>query len=294
MVTDSLHTELHDYFPFGGEVSRSGNWRFGLTPGVDSAGIRLKFTGKERDAETGLDYFGARYFSGAQGRFTSPDEPLVDQHTSDPQSWNLYAYARNNPLANTDPNGRWCIFGWIGNTCGDKDIPQPQTPQPPPMPQGAPGTPTYPLTQAQDNERKDPAVQPVGPPGPTFCNVASCKIAKATNAPLGPLTDKSGTPNQANTDYKTLATSGQYRQVTPEEAQRLANTGVTVFAAQENPGGHGHITTVRPDNAYFSPYEIQGGGTGPVINNIGRRVEVDRASRAFPNPALPVKYYAPR
>jgi RHS repeat-associated protein len=39
----------------------------------------VKFTGKERDAETGLDYFGARYFSGAQGRFTSPDLPLIDQ-----------------------------------------------------------------------------------------------------------------------------------------------------------------------------------------------------------------------
>jgi RHS repeat-associated protein len=43
-------------------------------------------TGKERDAETGLDYFGARYFSGAQGRFSSPDEPLVDQSPDDPQS----------------------------------------------------------------------------------------------------------------------------------------------------------------------------------------------------------------
>ena len=31
------------------------------------------FTGKERDAESGLDFFGARYVSGAQGRFTSPD-----------------------------------------------------------------------------------------------------------------------------------------------------------------------------------------------------------------------------
>ena len=54
---------------------------------------------------TGLDYFGARYFSGAQGRFTSPDKPFADQHVQDPQSWNLYAYARNNPLRFTDPTG---------------------------------------------------------------------------------------------------------------------------------------------------------------------------------------------
>ena len=64
-----------------------------------------KFTGKERDAETGLDYFGARYFSGAQGRFTSADDPFNDQDTSDPQSWNLYGYVRNNPLTSIDPTG---------------------------------------------------------------------------------------------------------------------------------------------------------------------------------------------
>lgn len=54
---------------------------------------------------TGLDYFGARYFSGALGRFTSPDEVFADQQPGDPQSWNLYAYVRNNPLRYTDPTG---------------------------------------------------------------------------------------------------------------------------------------------------------------------------------------------
>jgi RHS repeat-associated protein len=246
---------------------------------------------KERDGEIGLDYFGERYYSGAQGRFTSPDEPLIDQYPSDPQSWNLYAYARNSPLTNTDPNGRWCTFGRIGNTCGDKDIPQPPAPKPPPVPQGAPGTPTYPLTQAQDQTRKDPAVQPI-PGGSTFCNIATCKIARATGAPLDPLTDKNGTPNLANTDNKTLPNSSKYHEVTPEEAQQLANTGVTVIAVQGSSGPHGHITTVRPDNTYFSPYEVRPGGQGPVINNIGRHVEVDRASQAFAKDR-PVRYYAP-
>jgi RHS repeat-associated protein len=62
-------------------------------------------SGKERDSQTGLDFFGARYFSSAQGRFTSPDEPFADQHPGDPQSWNLYAYARNNPLKFVDLTG---------------------------------------------------------------------------------------------------------------------------------------------------------------------------------------------
>lgn len=43
------------------------------------------------DQESGNDFFGARYFSGAQGRFISADRPLADQHTMNPQNWNLYA-----------------------------------------------------------------------------------------------------------------------------------------------------------------------------------------------------------
>jgi RHS repeat-associated protein len=82
-----------------------------------------QFTGKERDAETGLDYFLARYYSGAQGRFLSPDEwkgGIVDPTTgqdietntalpyadiTDPQTLNKYAYVRNNPLKYIDPDG---------------------------------------------------------------------------------------------------------------------------------------------------------------------------------------------
>lgn len=73
----------------------------------EDAGVRQKFTGKERDAETGLDYFGARYFSSAQGRFNRPD-PMgaTRQKLLDPEQWNMYAYARNNPLAVIDPDGR--------------------------------------------------------------------------------------------------------------------------------------------------------------------------------------------
>jgi RHS repeat-associated protein len=69
----------------------------------------MQFTGKERDSETGLDWFDVRYLSSAQGRFTSPDLPFADQRLDDPQSWNLYSYGRNNPLRNIDPSGRSCV-----------------------------------------------------------------------------------------------------------------------------------------------------------------------------------------
>ena len=85
----------------------------------------MKFTGKERDAETGLDYFGARYMSAAQGRWTSPD-PIVhpaqseagfETFISEPQRWNKYAYVSNNPLKYTDPNGAEQVVGCIGGVC---------------------------------------------------------------------------------------------------------------------------------------------------------------------------------
>lgn len=68
------------------------------------------FTGKERDTESGLDYFGARYNSSAMGRFMSPDydtEPDTVPYAEfeNPQTLNLYSYARNNPLLYNDPDG---------------------------------------------------------------------------------------------------------------------------------------------------------------------------------------------
>lgn len=62
-----------------------------------------EFAGQYRDYEVGLDYFGARYFSAAQGRFTSPD--LANPDLSNPQTLNRYQYALNNPLRYVDRNG---------------------------------------------------------------------------------------------------------------------------------------------------------------------------------------------
>ncbi|HXE13523.1 MAG TPA: RHS repeat-associated core domain-containing protein [Bryobacteraceae bacterium] len=66
-----------------------------------------EFTGKERDQETELDYFGARYISGVQGRFSSPDPSNLSVDFHLPQTWNRYSYALNNPLEMVDQNGLW-------------------------------------------------------------------------------------------------------------------------------------------------------------------------------------------
>lgn len=78
--------------------------------------MRMKFTGKERDAETGLDFFGARYLSSAQGRFTSPDSPSYSK-LSYPQTWNLYSYAVNNPLNYVDPDGHEIVCANHAEQC---------------------------------------------------------------------------------------------------------------------------------------------------------------------------------
>jgi RHS repeat-associated protein len=76
------------------------------------------YTGKERDTESGNDYFGARYYSSAMGRFMSPDwsakvEPVPYAKLDNPQSLNLYAYVGNNPMNRFDSDGHtcWTVLG---------------------------------------------------------------------------------------------------------------------------------------------------------------------------------------
>jgi RHS repeat-associated protein len=93
----------HDYMPFGEEI---GSGIGGRTAGMGFSvtdGVRQKFTRQERDSETGLDYFKARYYSSLQGRFTSADS--VGGSAQNPQTLNLYAYTMGNPLRFIDPTG---------------------------------------------------------------------------------------------------------------------------------------------------------------------------------------------
>jgi len=112
VVTDATGAVVarHDYMPYGEEIPILVE-RIGIAGYGAADGIRQKFTQKERDNESGLDYFLARYYSSAQGRFTSVDNPRYAKAT-DPQTWNLYAYVRNGPLNKIDPDGRnWFRIG---------------------------------------------------------------------------------------------------------------------------------------------------------------------------------------
>jgi len=95
----------HDYLPFGEELGAGTSGRTATPQGYSSDTIRQKFTSKERDTETNLDYFEARYYASTQGRFTSVDPLLASAKRMNPQTWNRYSYGLNNPLRYTDPDG---------------------------------------------------------------------------------------------------------------------------------------------------------------------------------------------
>jgi RHS repeat-associated protein len=95
MLTDPTKANFDsvDFMPFGEQLA-------------GDSGSSHKFTGKERDSESNLDFFGARYYGGNMGRFMNPDPLYIEMHRlADPQQLNLYTYGRNNPLSITDPTG---------------------------------------------------------------------------------------------------------------------------------------------------------------------------------------------
>jgi RHS repeat-associated protein len=99
-ATGSACEQDIDYYPYGGQ-------EHDYCPNVAQ---NYKFTGKERDAESGLDNFGARYYASNFGRFMTPDwaaRPTAVPYAvfGDPQSLNLYGYFRNDPISRVDADG---------------------------------------------------------------------------------------------------------------------------------------------------------------------------------------------
>jgi RHS repeat-associated protein len=96
----------HDYLPFGEDLGAGTGGRT-TAMGFSNSGDtnRKKFTGYERDTESGLDFGQARFYASANGRFTSPDPFSGSAIVTDPQTYNRYTYCRNNPVNSTDPTG---------------------------------------------------------------------------------------------------------------------------------------------------------------------------------------------
>jgi RHS repeat-associated protein len=117
----------HDYLPFGEEISADADWRT-TGRGYVGATVRKKFSGKERDDETGLDYFIARFYSSEQGRFISVDPTRIKlKNIIDPQDLNRYSYVANNPLKFIDPDGMEKITIIITTVITQKTVKAPET-----------------------------------------------------------------------------------------------------------------------------------------------------------------------
>jgi RHS repeat-associated protein len=146
VITDEVggSREESDYYPYGGEIVIS-----------NTDPNRYKFTGKERDGESGLDYFIARHYSPASGRFLQADEywgapgsndplppgPLPYTDLYNPQSLNRYSYTLNNPTAYVDDDGHCPNILECAPEVAPTPTsppPQPSTPPPQPPPQAPP------------------------------------------------------------------------------------------------------------------------------------------------------------
>ena len=131
VVTDSTGTEEehNSYRPYGDLQAHTG-----------TSDVAYKYTGQERDASTALYFYQARYYAQGLGRFVSPDT-LVPNYL-DPQAFNRYAYARNNPLRYTDPTGHW----WWDPPLPDPPLPDlpDWPPWDPPLPYPDPQVPMLP------------------------------------------------------------------------------------------------------------------------------------------------------
>jgi RHS repeat-associated protein len=115
VITDAAGAVVarRDFMPFGeelaaGTANRTTTQKYGT--GIDK--LRNRFTGYQKDSETGLDFAEARYYDNRYGRFTAVDPLLASGKSADPQSFNRYAYVQNNPLVLVDPTGMWSDREW--------------------------------------------------------------------------------------------------------------------------------------------------------------------------------------
>ena len=108
VVTDSLGAVYarRDFMPFGEELYANTAGRTAANKyGNGSDSVRQRYTGYEKDIETGLDFAEARMYDNRYGRFTAIDPLLASGKSANPQTFNRYAYVANNPIRSTDPSG---------------------------------------------------------------------------------------------------------------------------------------------------------------------------------------------
>ncbi|MDR1896571.1 MAG: RHS repeat-associated core domain-containing protein, partial [Prevotellaceae bacterium] len=230
----------------------------------------FRFTGKERDGETGLYYYGARYLNPQTGLWLSadpamgeyvPQAPINDEAKKangnlpgmggvfNTVNLHVYHYAGNNPVKYTDPDGR--------------------------MPEKVLAIEKQVRIEVTQDITRNAVMYQQGGGGRgrlkgaeyTFCNQATFDIAEAVGFSLTALyrgVDRGLlTANKAYTNLVVSAKQRLILEITPERAQELANAGYLVIAAMKNDIGSGHLATVRPTSKAYDAAE------GPMVSNVG-------------------------
>ncbi|MGA7241148.1 MAG: RHS repeat-associated core domain-containing protein [Bryobacteraceae bacterium] len=146
--------------------------------------VRPRFTQKERDAETGNDYFFARYYTSALGRFTTPDwsakeEPVPYAQLGDPQSLDLYAYVGNNPIVHVDADGH------AGDDCCDISI-SPGEAGMPPLPNPFKPIIPYPEKYTLTPEKLEQSLNSAGAAISSLFQSTNAKLRKEWEKLFGP------------------------------------------------------------------------------------------------------------
>ena len=212
------------------EYSPYGSSTYQGTRSTSETPKRYRYSGKERDEESGLDYFGARHYAAWLGRWTSPDPVGARADSS-----NLYRYCRGDPIGRCDPDGRDDKpQPWLA---GRYPASQPPPPSAPPGSSSSPGSPNL-LTQNQQAPPTDPLE-------------AAAKLHGATVSRLENLTQeiqelyqnfrKDALIRPWDIDYLWSA-AGSPDPILKRgaEAQSFVEAGV----AEEGPDGHWHSTVL--------------------------------------------------
>jgi RHS repeat-associated protein len=240
------NVKRHDYLPFGEELFAGTGGRTVWQGYTGGDGVRQQFTAKERDTETGLDYFLARYYSATQGRFTSAD--TFGGSSSNPQTLNLYAYTNGNPLRFVDPTGHFADESPHGGPTpkskggGGCDLPG----------SGTAGC----LWMGQDPQKPSPKpATPIGPQGEIpgdgdliVSNISGAKFPGTPDENPGqtPLERYAFNPKQSALEVIDWASKGIRRvgyAITPDYG--FANFGVPLVAS-------GSLQYSKDGNWYFS------------------------------------------
>ncbi|HWW15450.1 MAG TPA: RHS repeat-associated core domain-containing protein [Candidatus Dormibacteraeota bacterium] len=234
-----------DFYPYGGVENDYCS--------STSVPQRHKFTGKERDAESGLDNFGARYNASSLGRFMTPDwaaRAITVPYAvfGDPQSLNLYGYVRNDPVSRIDADGHGDVHLGADEQCNTNNYCQHNSDS---------------STSAQNQVI---TLSPVT--GPVVVNQANQTATATTSQSTATITTNS--QGNSTATIATITTSVTVSTAAVNSGQVLSGstqTSTTTINSQ------GNSSTVNGSTVSLNPQQAQaaaGSGTMAALNNVIR------------------------